>query len=123
MHRISQYPATAILRHVVELSRIGFEDREKPTVIVEDMVSTDWASITFAGLCHVIALRLEGDRDVVAAAVARLADDLGDADLPIAGHFVAEIAVTAVEAAQPIAAVSTMHCAQRLRIEALTVRD
>ena len=123
MQRIGHHPATAILRFVNDLTRIGGDDRKKPTVIVEDVRTTEWASITFVGLRHELDLRLEGERDVVSAALVRLADNLGDADLPIAGYFVAEIAVTAVGGADGAAAAIAGGCVQRVRIDALTVRD
>ena len=123
MERIGHYPATAIVRHIQQLARIGVEDREKPTMIVEDIQSTDWASITFSGHRHVLDLRLEGESDVVAATIVRLADEIGTVDLPIAGHFVAEIAVTATGIVETPAGPRCNHCIQWLKIDALTIRD
>ena len=123
MQRIGQHPASAILRGINALIRIGPVDRQIPIVVVEDIRSTEWASITFTGLRHEFDLRLEGEPDSVAGAIVRLVDDLADSELPMAGHFVAEIAVATVAAGEAIAGGEPGQWRQRLRIEALTVRD
>lgn len=123
MQRIGQHPATAILRSINELVRIGLSDREIPIVVVEEIRTTEWASITFTGLRHEFDLRLEGDQDRVGAALAHLTDRLGEIDVPMAGHFLAEIAVATVAASEAIAGGAPGQQGQRLRIEALTVRD
>jgi hypothetical protein len=79
--------------------------------------------VTFVGQRHEMDLRLDGDADVVAAAMVRLSDDLAAADIPMAGHLIAEIRVIpgdrlAPEPEQPIDSVR-----QPLRIEALVLRD
>ncbi len=59
------------------------------------VVSTDWtpwASATFNGACHELRIALPAR----AAAEAWLAD-LPEADLPLAGHLVADIAVVSAD--------------------------
>ncbi|MDB5738936.1 MAG: hypothetical protein JWO65_2604 [Sphingomonas bacterium] len=53
--------------------------------------SRPWASATFEGARHRLALKLEGDD--VAERAKRLQATLGEADLSIAGGFVADIVV------------------------------
>jgi hypothetical protein len=120
MQRIGHHPATAILRCLTKAIRIGKNDREMPILIVEALRSSDWASITFTGLRHEFDLRLEGPPDSLAATIHHLADDLGDADIPMGGHFLAEIGLVSVA---PLEVVSAGHGTQRLRIDALTIRD
>ncbi|WP_419825794.1 hypothetical protein [Sphingomonas sp.] len=73
--------------------------------------SQDWASATFEGARHRLALRLEGeDADTRAA---RLVASLAAVDVPMDNGFVADIAVTArVDGDGPV-----------LGIEALTIRE
>ena len=123
MQRIGHHRAAAILRAFYDLTRIGLGDRQIPIVIVEDIRSREWASITFAGLRHEFDLRLEGECSDVSAALRHLADYLGETDMPMAGHFLAEIAVVQDADAVAIAYSAPGHHAQRLRIEALTIRD
>ena len=123
MQRIGQHPASAILRGINDLVRIDPQNRQIPIVIVEDIRSAEWASITFTGLRHEFDLRLEGDEDSVAAAITRLAGGIGASEVPMAGHFLAEIAVVAVLAGRRTTSGVPGHWGQRLRIEALTIRD
>jgi hypothetical protein len=53
--------------------------------------STDWQSLTFTGEQHMIRLRIPGPD--AAALASRLLDGLEDAQIPIPGHFVADIAL------------------------------
>jgi hypothetical protein len=115
--------ATAILREIGAMTRIGSADRQKPMLVVEELRAFDWASVTFVGQRHEMDLRLDGDADVVAAAMVCLCDDLAAADIPMAGHFIAEIRVIpgdrlAREPGQPSESVR-----QLLRVEALVLRD
>ena len=64
----------ALLRHVPSAHVI--EARERP-----------WASVTFAGARHWLTLL------VPAAYGANIAQDLPEADLPLVGHIVADLAV------------------------------
>ncbi|KPF79878.1 hypothetical protein IP88_01175 [alpha proteobacterium AAP81b] len=67
---------------------------EKPVLIVEELTAHDWASATFQGALHRLDLRLEGPADLVAQACDRLQTGLSTRDIPLPGHFVAEIALT-----------------------------
>jgi hypothetical protein len=114
--------ATRLLREIEALARIGDDDRQKPTVIVEEIRSTDWASLTFVGQRHELELRLDGDADAVAAVLTRLVETLAEREIPITGHFVADIRVVP----GPVSDASPApggHCRQPLTIEALVLRD
>lgn len=121
------HPANAILRAIADLIRIGADDRQKPIIVIEDVCSTDWASITFSGQRHVFELRLEGDADAVAAAIGYLTLVLPDHDLPLTGHFVAEIGVEEQEdrdvtaCAMEPAAICTNF--RHVQVTALVLRD
>ena len=75
--------------------------------------SAPWASITFTGARHELAMKLRGD-DPEKVADRFLADlDVAEFDLP--GHLLADIALVARD---------TKPCGTvRLRLEALTVED
>ncbi len=115
--------ATAILREIGAMTRIGSADRQKPMLVIEELRAFDWASVTFVGQRHEMDLRLDGDADVVAAAMVRLGDDLAAADIAMAGHFIAEIRVIPGDrlAHEPGQMVEIVR--QPLRIEALVLRD
>ena len=66
----------------------------------------DWASATFVGVRHEIAF--------VCAADATLIDALPDVDLPMAGHFVADLVLVSSDAQGPY---------HYVVIEVLTVRE
>lgn len=74
--------------------------------------SEAWASATFRGVRHRIALHIAGD-DAPAAAE-RLSHDLADAEFRLPGHLVADLAVTGRE--DTAAGVA-------LAVEALTVEE
>jgi hypothetical protein len=114
--------ATRLLREIEALVRIGDEDRQKPTLIVEEIRATDWASLTFVGQRHELDLRLDGEGDAVAAALIRLVDALAERDIPIVGHFIAEIRIIPGEARDASPALAGYRC-QPLSIEALVLRD
>ncbi len=65
------------------------------TAHVSDIRSRPWASATFEGARHRLALRLEG-RDAAHEA-ARLLAGLEDWDVPMRGQFLAEISFLAEE--------------------------
>ena len=100
MRAMGNHREIAILRAVAGLAGlntvsgrdISSPDRQKPIMVVEEIRSTDWASATFAGAIHDFALRIEGTVAAVAAAIGALTD-LADQDIPMSGHFVAEIAM------------------------------
>lgn len=75
---------------------------------LDDVVAKtrDWASVTFVGMQHEIAF--------ICTADAVLIDALPDIDLPMAGHFVADLVLVSSEAQGPYHYVA---------IEVLTVRE
>ena len=85
--RLAMSPATAgLLRSL--LNRTGV-DRDR--ILLTEFHSTDWQSLTFTGEQHMIRLRISGPD--AAALASRLLDGLEDAEMPIPGHFVADIAL------------------------------
>lgn len=90
---------------------------EVPAMVVEEMETEPWASVTFAGWRHRIELRLEGDGQAVEAAVERAGALIERADLTLPGHLLAEIAVTGADSRW----LDGGQMATCLTIEALTV--
>ena len=82
-------------------------------VTFESLASRPWASITFAGERHQLALSLPGPGADAAADC--FLDGLGERDFELRGHVLADIAAAAVER-DPDGQV-------RLVLEALTVED
>ena len=84
-------------------------------VVFEEIVSRQWASVTFTGARHDLTFRLEGPNAWTSAD--SFLDNLESAEFALRGHILADIALVAEErfadpAGEPRA---------RLRIEALTV--
>jgi hypothetical protein len=96
---------TALLRAIVNF--MNFE------VSFEEIRSRSWASVTFTGARHEIALRLEGDGADEAAD--RFCSHLDLAEFDLRGHILADIALVTREAAE--------DGGVRIEIEALTVED
>lgn len=67
---------------------------EPPRLIIEALSTRDWASATFNGALYRLDLRLEGPATAATVALASLQRDLPARDIPLPGHFVAEIALT-----------------------------
>lgn len=109
-----------LLRAVERLlvAALAYGSGRSITVITEAAVSEDWASATFVGQRHRLELRLEvnpggvmfgDDRDTCAqverlapraalmASVTALAEAIGETDIDVPGHFVADIAVISVD--------------------------
>lgn len=114
--------ATRLLREIEAVVRIGDADRQKPTLIVEEVRATDWASLTFVGQRHEFDLRLDGEADAVAAALIRLVDDLAEREISIAGHFIADLRIIPDEVRDALPT-GDGCCSQPLLIEALVLRD
>jgi|tagenome__1003787_1003787.scaffolds.fasta_scaffold20974857_3 hypothetical protein len=108
MNRIPVSPAAAALLRAL-VSRAG-ADRDR--ILLSDVRSVDWQSLTFAGERHEIELRVTaaGSRQIVDGMCA----DLGDAEFSIPGAIVADINVVGVS---PLAADGSTI----VRIEALTI--
>ena len=119
MRPIGNHIQAAILRAIATIVETDMSDRVKPTLIVEAMQSTDWASATFVGAIHRIDIRLDGTALDVDRAMLRLASRIADCDIPIAGHIVAEIKLETHLR-------TDMDCnivAQSLTVNALTIVD
>ena len=111
--------ANAILRQIGVLVRIDPNDREKPILIIEDIESVDWASLTFVGQRHIFTLRLEGPAAAISAAQAQLGAALASSEIALAGGFVAEICADAGDCR----ALPDGRTAWQFRVEALSIRD
>ena len=81
--------------------------------LFEEIRSRSWASVTFTGARHEVALRLEGEG--AEAAAHDFAEKLDVLEFRLRGHILADIALVARE--------SMADGAVRLRLEALTVED
>lgn len=92
------------------LARAG-NDRDR--ILLTDVQSTDWQSLTFTGERHVMSLRMTGPSPLDAAR--RVTERLAEAEFTIAGHFVADIA------ARPVVMSETGSVS--VVIEALTIRE
>ena len=78
--------ASALIRALAGRARVS-RDR----ILLTDVHSVDWRSLTFNGERHQIDLRIPGPD--ARAIVDRMCDKLEDAEFTIPGHFVADIAV------------------------------
>lgn len=87
---------------------------ERNRILLTDVESVDWQSLTLAGERHQIALRVTGLDSADAAK--RMCAGLDDAEFSIPGLIVADIAVLGSPRREPDGATALM-------IEALTVRD
>lgn len=93
MRPASDRIAVRLVQAVADTAGVAING-EKPILIVEELAVQDWASVTFVGALHRLDLRLEGPAAAVAAAGERLQQELATRDIPLPGHFVAEIALT-----------------------------
>lgn len=98
-------PATALIRAVLTLAQ--------GRAALEEHRGTSWASATFTGMRHVMRVSLTGEDGVRTGQW--LASILPDHEFRIAGHLVADIAVSAVHRR------AEGTPAMTLTIEALTV--
>lgn len=92
---------------------------EAPILILESIDSEDWASATFIGQRHWLELRIAGSAQAVMQAERRLHALLGEIEIDIHGHIVADLAVTSVATLTD----NTGHTELCLRIEVLTIVD
>ena len=60
-------------------------------ILLTDWHSTDWQSLTFTGERHELTLRISGPAGDETAT--QLVDGIEEAEIPIPGHVVADIAV------------------------------
>ncbi len=100
--------AAGLLRGL--LNRAGIE---RNRILLTEFRSVDWQSLTFEGERHVIGLRIpasEGER-----LADQLLNGLEEAEIPIPGHALADIAVVRRSVARDGVVV--------LELEALTIAD
>jgi hypothetical protein len=90
-----------------------------PSLVIEDFTSEPWASLTFSGMRHAIDIRLSGPHADVEAAYDRLRALMTEPDIPIPGHFLAEMELVHTEAGLGPDGTMVME----LRYEALTIED
>lgn len=83
-HRLSA-AAAGLMRSLI--ARAG-NDRDR--IVLSHWSSTDWQSLMFVGERHEVELRVCGPRPD--ELLARLTDGLGEAEISIPDHFLADIA-------------------------------
>lgn len=99
--------AAALLRALLVRGGVSREQ-----ILVTDIRSVDWQSLTLVGERHELSLRIPGpDAKRIAAA---LCDDLADAEFAIPGQIVADIGLAGERSANPDGSIT-------LTIEALTI--
>ena len=101
--------AAAVLRARIARGGAGAE-----RILLSDVRSTDWQSLTFTGERHCFGLRIVGPD--AAAVAARLTGGLAEAEFAIPGQIVADIALSAPPATAADGAIS-------VAIEVLTLVD
>lgn len=100
--------ASGLLRALLE--RIGDHDR----ILLSEIQSVDWQSLTFTGETHLMRLRVPGpDADLI---VGRLTHGLEEAEFSIPGYLVADIAMVGVPC-------RALDGSVTLAIEALTIAE
>ena len=100
--------ASGLLRALLE--RIGDHDR----ILLSEIQSVDWQSLTFTGETHLMRLRVPGpDADLI---VGRLTHGLEEAEFSIPGYLVADIAMVGVPR-------RALDGSVTLAIEALTIAE
>jgi hypothetical protein len=87
-------------------------DRDR--ILLTEFRSTDWQSLTFIGEQHRIRLRIPAPE--AAETAARLVNGLEDAEFPLPGHLVADIALAGEPERSNDGSIS-------LTLEALTVEN
>jgi hypothetical protein len=118
MRASGNHVAAALLRAISACGSESSADRQKPTMIVEEIVSTDWASATFVGATHAFTLRFEGDGASIAEAF-RTFKDLPEREIAIPGHIVAEL----VASPGPTQHMDDNMIARNLTVNVLTIID
>jgi hypothetical protein len=110
MMKIAMSPAAgALLRALI--ARAGVE---RNRILLTDVHSIDWRSLTFTGERHQLELRITGQDS--AAVAERMCAGLEDSEFSIAGLLVADIAIAGSPRRAP-------DGATELTIEALTISD
>ena len=101
--------AAGLLRAL--LNRVGVA---RDRILLIEFRSTAWNSLTFDGERHAISLRIPPPAAL--DVLGRLTGGLEEADLPIAGHVLADIAVVGAPSAQADGSIL-------LELEALTIAE
>lgn len=110
MNRIPMSPAAAALLRAL-VARAGVA---RDRILLTEVASDDWQSLTFIGERHRFELRVHGPDS--RAIVARMCDGLPEAEFNISGQIVADIAVAGVP-------VRAAEGSTTVTIEALTVAE
>ena len=108
MNRLAISPAAAALLRCLAGRAKVTRDR----ILLTDVVSVDWRSLTFNGERHEMGLRITGPESHLV--VQRMCDGLEDAEFSIPGVIVADVAIAGAPARSPDGSTT-------LVIEALTV--
>jgi hypothetical protein len=85
MTRLPMSPSAAALLRAL----LARADLERDRILLSEVRSTDWQSLTFKGEQHCLLLDLRGPD--TKAAVARLVDGIEEAEFPVGGHILADI--------------------------------
>lgn len=110
MNRIPMSSAASALLRVL-IARAGVP---RDRILLSDVQSVDWRSLTFTGERHMLSLRVPGPDS--GPVFARMCDGLEDAEFSIPGTIVADIAVAGAPVHAPDGSTS-------VTIEALTVSE
>lgn len=97
MRPLKSQVEAALLRGIAAAARLDAADRQKPILILQEIRSVDWCSITFVGARHSFDLRLDGTADAIDDALQALALRLPDWEFRITGHLVADIELASAE--------------------------
>ena len=110
MNRLPMSAAAAALLRAL-IARAGIP---RDRILLTDVRSTDWQSLTLVGERHQLHLRIAGENSFGAAQ--RMCADLEDAEFHIHGHIVADIALVGEPARADDGSTA-------LAIEALTIEE
>jgi hypothetical protein len=110
MNRITMSAAAAALLRAL-IVRAGVP---RSRILLTEVRSTEWRSLTFNGERHQVMLRLAGPDS--RAAVDRLCNGLAEAEFSLTGHIAVDIAVTGQPSTESDGSIT-------LEIEALTIAD
>jgi hypothetical protein len=106
--------AGAVMRAMAQAAGV-----EGPALILDDAIVTPWASVTFAGARHVLAVTLHGaDEVAVRAALDQLLLRLPEMEIALVGEIVADLTVELEALGEGEAG-----CFAVLKVEVLTVGD
>lgn len=111
MQPLTNDATTALLR-AIRVKFVNFD-----AITFEEIVSRGWASVTFTGARHEIALRLDGEG--ADGAASDFLANLETAEFRLRGHVLADIALVSEE--RSVCPDGTPRI--RIRLEALTVED